>query len=370
MSQTTQTANKQVGMAQGNLGTYLVCGIVRAHTIADVSSAVQDAFTSFMSNSTVLALPLRLKNNVLEALPTVCSKLVDTSFQQSLSILDDVLKPTVPLYLLLRRGKAISAITFLPYQADENQREQYLHYRHELVELLGGKNFETSFICKEVGEITDARSWVERDEHRSRTGSSHEASEAVKDAGYKKNKCRLCDRRMKNMITDESLEALKSLQTAGDYVQIVHKPSYILYIHAKPLQSLNADLVLALDSQISSLAPDLVSSQLPTTKPTFTFYRHPNNLTYFIFHSPDSATVQQRMKHTVAIPGLVNVHAEDYGVHIDQKIEIHDPEELVFDTKDERVGRFRSMYLRGSFQGTESQYEALGRDAKFYDAVR
>ena len=105
------------------------------------------------------------------------------------------------------------------------------------------------------------------------------------------------------------------------------------------------------------------------THPTFTLYHHPNKRLYFIFHSPDSATVQQRMKHTMAIPGLVNVHAEDCGVHIDQKIEIHEPDDLAFED-DEKIGRFRSMYLRGGWQGTESQYNGLERDLEFYNAVR
>lgn len=135
-------------------------------------------------------------------------------------------------------------------------------------------------------------------------------------------------------------------------------------------QSLNSDLALALDIQAASLPPEQIPSHLPTTHPTFTFYRHPNNRLYFIFHSPDSATVQQRMKHTMAIPGLVNVHAEDCGVHVDQKIEIHEPGDLIFEESDDKVGRFRSVYLRNGFQGTESQYDGLERDKHFYDAVR
>lgn len=125
-----------------------------------------------------------------------------------------------------------------------------------------------------------------------------------------------------------------------------------------------------LDLQTASIQPEDVSSLLPITHPTFTLYRHPNKRLYFIFHSPDSATVQQRMKHTMAIPGLVNVHAEDCGVHIDQKIEIHEPRDLAFEEGDEKVGKFRSMYLRGDWQGTESQYDGLERDIEFYNAVR
>ena len=76
------------------------------------------------------------------------------------------------------------------------------------------------------------------------------------------------------------------------------------------------------------------------------------------------------MKHTMAIPGLINVHAEDAGVHVDQKVEIHEPGELVFEGKDERVGKFRSVYLRGRFEGTEAVYEGLEGDRKYYEGVR
>lgn len=75
------------------------------------------------------------------------------------------------------------------------------------------------------------------------------------------------------------------------------------------------------------------------------------------------------MKHTVAIPGLINVHAEDCGVHVDRKIEIHEPEDLDFEKDDAKVGKFRSLYLRGGWHGTESQYEGLERDHDFYNAV-
>lgn len=72
----------------------------------------------------------------------------------------------------------------------------------------------------------------------------------------------------------------------------------------------------------------------------------------------------------MVIPGLVNVHAEDSGVHVDQKIEIHEPEDLIFEEGDAKIGKFRSVYLRGGWQGTESQYDGLERDLDFYNAVR
>lgn len=55
---------------------------------------------------------------------------------------------------------------------------------------------------------------------------------------------------------------------------------------------------------------------------------------------------------------------------MDQKIEIHDPADLAFEAKDERMGRFRSVYLRNGYEGTESVYENLERDVRFYDDVQ
>jgi twinfilin-like protein len=65
------------------------------------------------------------------------------------------------------------------------------------------------------------------------------------------------------------------------------------------------------------------------------------------------------MTHTLAIPGLINIIAKDQGVNVDQKIELHDPEDLVFEERDERIGKFRSMYLRNEWNGTESLYEGM-----------
>jgi twinfilin-like protein len=127
--------------------------------------------------------------------------------------------------------------------------------------------------------------------------------------------------------------------------------------------------MLTLNFSKHLIDPTSIAGHLPTDYPSFTFYKHPTtHLLYFIFHSPDTAIVQQRMKHTMAIPGLI-VHAEDAGVHVDQKIEIHDPDDLVFEDKDEKIGKFRSMYLRNGFKGTELMYEGSERDKKFLDSV-
>ncbi|KAF1847314.1 uncharacterized protein K460DRAFT_426028 [Cucurbitaria berberidis CBS 394.84] len=284
----------------------------------------------------------------------------------ALNELDNVLNPRVPLYLLLRRNESLVVITYVPYLAKEDQRALFLAHRHELVGQLGEKHFSTSLICKEIGEITDARSWDERDgpgggtvneasEQADERGAQSTLEGGVKDMGYMKNKCRLCDRRMKNEISPDALQALETLDQSGATVQI----------------SLTTE-TLTLTFAHKNIPPTALPPLLPTTKPSFTFYRHPTTrLLDFIFHSPDSATVRERMTHTMAIPGLINVHAVDQGMHVDQKIEIHEPGELVFKAEDqERVGKFRSVYLRRErFEGTEVVYENMEGDKEFYDSV-
>jgi len=72
----------------------------------------------------------------------------------------------------------------------------------------------------------------------------------------------------------------------------------------------------------------------------------------------------------MAIPGLINVIAKDNGVDVDQKIEIHDAEDVVFEEKDKRIGQFRSIYLRNRFEGTESTWEGMESYQKTLDAIR
>jgi twinfilin-like protein len=156
------------------------------------------------------------------------------SFQAVLNELDAVIDPRTPLYLFLRRNEKLAAVTFVPYLAKESERAIFLEHRHDLVKTLGQEHFSQSLICKEVGEVTDARSWTERDEHdASREARSKHVGNAdacndvdckscsLRDMGYKRNKCRLCDRRMKNKITPEALDALLSLKSTGDVVQMV-----------------------------------------------------------------------------------------------------------------------------------------------------
>ena len=221
--------------------------------LTQLSPAVHDAFVTFHKDKSYLALPLTLAANTLQPLLPIRTKDTDFSSQRSLNELDAVLSPRTPLYLILRRHDLLVAITFVPFLAREHERTFFLEHRHELIQQLGEGKFAQLLICKEIAEITDTRSWEEREEHeeslnvevesRDESGAGEKADSqegGVKDAGYKKNKCRLCDRRMKNGISPEAWGALETLNSPGSTVQIVrHFPSPLL--HCKSLTVLDRE---------------------------------------------------------------------------------------------------------------------------------
>jgi twinfilin-like protein len=225
------------------------CYLLRATPFADfgavLPAAVHEAFASFVADASALALPLTLANGTLQPSPTVRPTESSTSFQAMLNDLNAVIDPRTPLYLLLRRNVRLFAITFVPYLAKESDRTALLKHRQDLVQLLGDKHFSHSLVCKEIGEITDARSWTERDGNESpvkltpiHVGGTNSCDDescktcAMKDVGYKRNRCRLCDRRMKNKIAPDALEALQLLKNPGAIVQIVSKSDHLRIVVA------------------------------------------------------------------------------------------------------------------------------------------
>jgi len=199
----------------------------------EITSAVLDAFAAFNVDKSLLALPIVLKNDVLLVLPPIQTRDAEAPLQTALNEVEFVLDHRTPMYLILRQNNSATAITYIPYLAKEHHRAYFLDHRHELVEQLGKEHFAQSLICKEKGEIIDARAWQERDRNKQNrsTVSGHlkdgEECEdgcegcGVKDSGYERTKCRLCDRRMQYKIVPEALEALKTLSNPGNIVQIV-----------------------------------------------------------------------------------------------------------------------------------------------------
>jgi twinfilin-like protein len=218
----------------------LLVGKIIHHTLdfpltqsQELPTATHDAFIAFVEDRSSFALLFNLKDgNRIEACAPIRQS--HTSFQLELNELESNLDTSKPAYIVLRRGDSLTFITYVPYRAKEETRNTLLGRRHDVVQQLGGGYISCSIICKEIAEITDARSWAERDadatspdtastrcDDKGSCSCTEHAEKRMKDVGYKKNKCRLCYRRMKNRISPAALEALKLLQTQGVAVQIV-----------------------------------------------------------------------------------------------------------------------------------------------------
>ncbi|KAK3213977.1 hypothetical protein GRF29_28g1645771, partial [Pseudopithomyces chartarum] len=202
----------------------------------DITAATLEAFSYFVSENSLCALPISLVNTSLEPLPPVAfPQDPNHTFQQTLNQVESILDTKTALYLIIRQEKSMVAITYVPYRADAEIKRILLENRDVLSEKLGTNHFTSSIICKEIGEITDARSWDERSATQlpgNATDHTHDESckhcktdpanePTVQDLGHQRTKCRLCDRRMKNKITPDALHALKNLTNPGDCVQLV-----------------------------------------------------------------------------------------------------------------------------------------------------
>ena len=190
------------------------------------------AFKAFIEDKFCFALPFNLVDNRIEAHAPI--RQYHESFQLELNELESNLDTSKPAYIVLRRGDSLTFITYVPYRAKEELRNLFLERRHSVVQQLGAGYISYSIICKEIAEITDARSWVERDaeaislstkriqcDTKESCGCPEHSKSDLEDVEYRKNKCRLCDRRMKNKISSEALEALRELQTPCTAVQMV-----------------------------------------------------------------------------------------------------------------------------------------------------
>ena len=126
----------------------------------DITAAILKAFSNFVSDTSLCALPISLVNASLEPLPPVAfPQDPNHTFQQALNQVESILDTKTALYLIIRQEKFMVAITYVPYRADAETKRILLENREILLEKLGTKHFTSSIICKEIGEITDARSW-------------------------------------------------------------------------------------------------------------------------------------------------------------------------------------------------------------------
>lgn len=196
----------------------------------ELDLTVRNDYDTFLNEESMFALLLSSTGRDLKPTVHIPFSKQRSSFQTNLNALEVHLDPRVASYIFLRRNDTFIAITFVPYLAPETQRRFLLDNRHEFLRQLGERYFAQSLICKEISEVAYARTWEEREEHIDNQvvpcdttcvqEKLQDTGPGVQDIGYRRSKCRACDRRMKNKISADAMEALDTLSTPRSFVQL------------------------------------------------------------------------------------------------------------------------------------------------------
>ncbi|KAK5048255.1 hypothetical protein LTR84_005925 [Exophiala bonariae] len=133
------------------------------------SADLQNAFAAFASDSALFALPVTISNESLNALPAIPfpSTTSSATLVSSLSSLEQILSPTIPLYLLLRKTPTptspLLAATYIPSRAPVRQKTLFASTRASLVRELGSEKFSETLFLTEKEEVLDPKTWADAD---------------------------------------------------------------------------------------------------------------------------------------------------------------------------------------------------------------
>lgn len=321
-----------------------------------MSSELHDAFTTFTSDSNLFCLPVTITSEALTPLAPVRFPSSHSGLFNSIHTLSDVLTPTTPLYLLLRRAPSTSeliAITYIPSRAPVRQKTLFASTRATLARDLGSEKFSDTVFLTEREEVLDPAQWDERSKGTQHSGSAggtgsggvdsallsveERELQAVKRAeDEERHGTRGRDLMGEGgsgasyigsrdgqgaarsgitmKITDEARSSLAQLNAGGAVVQ--------LGIDV-------ATETITLLSSKADVAPGAVVGLIPADRPSYTFYRSSAEVPgcLFIYVCPGSSKIKERMVYASSRLGVVKL-ASGEGVEVVRKLEAGDPEDL------------------------------------------
>lgn len=186
--------------------------------MTEFSPQVLSVFETFLRDTTLFALIYHLADQ-LQPLHVVNKQHDD--YRRNLSDLGRTLHLELPTYIIIRIKNTLVMVTFAPWRAPT--AGHFIHNRHRLLRRLGDEHFTFTMICRDHVEVVDHRSWYERMKLCEEYDSKGLKTKIIKDVGYFRTKCRMCDRRMKNDITQAATDAFSSLGDPGALLQIVRQ---------------------------------------------------------------------------------------------------------------------------------------------------
>ncbi|EXJ95508.1 hypothetical protein A1O1_00630 [Capronia coronata CBS 617.96] len=357
------------------------------------SSDLHEAFSDFASNHDLFSLPVTITTESLTPLPSIRFPSSSSTFHSTLSSLDNLLDPTTPLYLLLRKEPAkpdLVAVTYIPSRAPVRQKTLFASTRATLVRELGSEKFVETVFVTEREEILDPAQWQERagstadtSGQTGQTGADSSGSGGGVDPGLlsveerelqavkraeeeERHGTRGRDlmnqggsggagaggshvrRGLTLKITAEARRALAQLQEAGGSSSLVQLGIDI------------ATETVTLLSTKAGVAPDAVPGLIPAGQPSYSFYSVPRSHeagnpgpgAIFIYVCPGTSKVKERMVYASSRRGVLQI-ADEEGVKVLKTLEAGEPDDLVGRLDDEVK----------ALAGPSEDAEADGKDA-------
>ncbi|KAK4941160.1 Twinfilin-1 [Elasticomyces elasticus] len=321
------------------------------------SADLHNAFTAFTSDDSQFCLPINITSESLTPLPSIAFS--SSTFSKSLSSLDELLTPTTPLYLLLRKAPSqgeLVAVTYIPSRAPVRQKTLFASTRATLVRELGSEKFAETIFLTEREEILDPAQWHERagtttstsnaagghahtgllsteerelqavkraeEEERHGTRGRDLMGQGGSGAQYTSGTAGSAGKGIQMKITDEAKSAIAELSraSAGTVVQLGIEIS---------------TETLTLSDSKTGVSAGAVVGLIPSDRPSYTFYSVENGA-LFLYVCPGTSKVKERMVYASSRRGLLHV-AETEGVKVLKRLEAGGPDELGGERIEEEV---------------------------------
>ncbi|KAL9111275.1 MAG: hypothetical protein Q9227_004354 [Pyrenula ochraceoflavens] len=320
-------------------GRFLLYGALRPSFLV-TSASLHAAFQSFTTDSSLFALPITITSESLTPLPPL--PFTSSSFAASLPTLAPHLTPKDPIYLFLRRSleaSTFAAVTYVPANAPVRAKTLFASTRSTLLRELGLERFEGSYFCTDDFEVLDAKEWEARDgrgeggregggkdeailtrEERELQGVKRAEEEerhgtGGRDIGWGGGQSKQggAASGLKMKVGDGVGEALRGLGEEGCLAQM-----------AIDL----ATETVTLSRSKSNVSPSNLSSLIPSSDPSYTFYHYPSTPSIvFIYSCPSTTSVKGRMVYASSRNSVVQL-AKDEDVEVSKRIEVGGPEDV------------------------------------------
>ncbi|KAI1918281.1 hypothetical protein LOZ39_002433 [Ophidiomyces ophidiicola] len=339
------------------------------------SSDLHDAFASFLSTPSLFSLPITIENEQLVPLqPIPFSSITDGAanlecFYSSLPSLKDVIQPKTPLYILLRRfppedsaESQLIALTYIPSNSPVRAKTLFASTRATVVRELGSEKFCDTVFAADEEEVLSESVWREReaDKNAARGGSGNGTGEGADDAERRRqavmgeqerelDALRQAENEARSMSRRRDIGIGGTVGTDGpaDIKGIAFPVGEGVKEALQGLQNNEGEAVLlgidiptetlTLVSIESNVTPGSLAGCIPSSKPQYTFYRHPNSsAVLFIYTCPSSSAIKERMLYASCRAGTLVVAAAQ-GLNVSHKIEASDADDITQQRLEEEI---------------------------------